>query len=99
NRRLVMRGAVFGILAGTALAFGSTAANAAITLAIDSPGLNTGGSSAFAGKVTGTGSAATFSDDFLFNLTNTDLLDGHVDTLMINGGLDIDFTHIFIDSL
>ena len=27
-----MRGAIFGILAGTALAFGSTAANAAITI-------------------------------------------------------------------
>ena len=95
-----MRGAVFGILAGAALAFGSTAANAAVTLAIDSPGLNTGGSSAFAGKVTGTGSAATFTDDFIFTLTFAELVDGHVDTLLINGSqLDIDFTSIYIDTV
>jgi hypothetical protein len=95
-----MRRAILGILAGTALALGSTAANAAITLAIDSPGLNTGGSAAFAGKVTGTGSAASFTDTFLFNLTNPQLVNGHVDTLLISGGLlDIDFTSIYIDTI
>lgn len=95
-----MRGAILGILAVTAMALGSTTANAAVTLAIDSPGLNTGGSSAFAGKVTGTGALATFTDDFVFNLTNADLLDGHVDTLLIAGGaLDIDFTSIYIDTV
>jgi hypothetical protein len=96
----VMRRAIGGILAGATLALASTSANAAITLAIDSPGLNTGGSSAFAGKVTGTGSAASFTDDFFFNLTNADLLDGHVDTLQIAGGLlDIDFSSIYIDTI
>jgi hypothetical protein len=95
---MFMRGAFLGILAGTALALGSTAANAAVTTAINSTALNTGGSSAFTGTVNGTGAAATFSDDFVFTLTNLDLLNGHVDTLLINGNqLDIDFSSIYID--
>jgi hypothetical protein len=93
-----MRGAILGILAGTALALGSTSANAAITLAIDSPGLNLGGSSAFAGKAIGTGSLASFTDDYIFSLTNPQLVDGQASTVMISGGaLDIDFTSIYID--
>jgi hypothetical protein len=94
-----MRGAILGILAGTMLALGSTAANASVQLAINSSDLNTFGSSTFTGQVAGTGVPTTFTDTFAFTLTNADLLNGHVDTLAILGALDIDFSSIYIDNV
>jgi hypothetical protein len=92
-----MRKLVLGIVAGAALALGSTAANASVQLAINSSDLNTFGSSTFTGQVAGTGVLTPFTDSFAFTLTNEDFLNGHVDTLAIFGGLDIDFSSIYID--
>jgi len=94
-----MRKLVLGMLAGAALALGSTAANASVQLAISSPDLNTFGSSTFTGQVAGTGALTPFTDTFAFTLTNQDFLNGHVDTLAIFGALDIDFSSIYIDTV
>jgi PEP-CTERM motif len=93
-----MRKLILGLAAATALTLGS-AASATVQLAINSSDLNTFGSSAFTGQVAGTGVLTPFTDMFAFSLTNNDLLNGHVDTLAINGGLDIDFSSIYIDNI
>jgi len=93
-----MRGAILAILAGTALALGSTAASASETLTpINSTVLNAAGTSGPFGSVII--NQSSFNDTFAFTLDNNVLLNGQVGTIQLANLLNINFTSIYIDSV
>ena len=93
-----MRGAVLGILAGTALAFGATAANATETLTpINSTVLNAAGTSGPFGAVIVNQSG--FTDQFTFHLDSNVFLNGQVGTISLFNLLNINFSTIYVDSI
>jgi hypothetical protein len=93
-----MRRALFGILAGTALALGSTAASASETLTpINSATLNAAGTSGpFGSVIVG---QSSFADQFAFTLNNASFANGQVSTIQLFSLLNINFTSIYIDTV
>jgi hypothetical protein len=93
-----MRNLLLGLVAGTALALGSTAANAAETITpINSAILNSAGTSGpFGAVITG---QTSFADMFAFTLDNTVSLDGQVGTISLGNLMNINFSTIYIDSM
>ena len=93
-----MRKLLLGLVAGTALALGSTAANAAETITpINSALLNSVGTSGpFGSVITG---QTSFSDALTFTLNNSVLLDGQVGTISLLNLMNINFSSIYIDSV
>ena len=89
---------LLGLVAGTALALGSTAASAAETITpINSAVLNAAGTSGpFGSTIVG---QSSFNDSFLFHLDNNVMLDGQVGTIALFNLLNINFSSIYVDSV
>jgi len=90
-----MRTLVLALVAGTALAFGSGAANASnIITGINSTVLNSTGTSGPFGAVV---NDSPFTDAFAFTLNLPSNTNAQISTISMNGAKNINFSAIYID--